>query len=89
MDFKQVKHDYQSLIAKWGYPYDMTGGFVDAEKMEKVVLNPTKKNAAEYMKDVIDYGFQDRDYCYYSEQHGKVSVFQCPLLEKLYHKYAI
>lgn len=86
MDFKDVKNDYLRLMAKWGYPNDMTGAFVDAEKMEKVVLNPTKKNAAEYMKEVIHYGFQF-GYCYYSEHYGKVSINECALLTELYEKY--
>ena len=38
MTFEEVKKDYQALIAKWGHPRDMTGGFVDAEQMEKVIL---------------------------------------------------
>lgn len=87
MDFKEIKRDYQNLKKKWGYPNDMTGGFVDAEKMEMVILNPTKNNAAEYMKDVIYYGFQDRDSCYNSEQYGKVHISKCELLTELYEKY--
>ena len=36
--FEEVKKDYLDLIREYGEPTDMTGGFVDAEQMIKVVL---------------------------------------------------
>ena len=86
MKFEEVKEDYQRLLGKYGYPSDITGGFVDAERMEKVILNPTKKNATDYMLDVISYAFQGDEF-YNSEQFGEVSIYECPLLMKMYNKY--
>ena len=40
MTFEEVKKDYLKIIAELGFPHDMTGGFVDAERMEKVIRNP-------------------------------------------------
>ena len=86
MNFKEVKKDYQELKKKYGLPYDMTGGFVDAEKMEKVILNPTRQNAAQYMVDVISYGLQSGIF-YHSELVGKILINDCILLKELKEKY--
>ena len=59
MTFEEVKKDYEKLM-EVGVPSDMTGGFVDAEHIEKVILNPTKTNAKKYMMDVICYGIPIR-----------------------------
>ena len=87
MSFEKVKKDYLDVIRKWGHPSDMTGGFVDAEAMEKVILNPTKERAASYLIDVIQYGFQDMDECYNSEEHGKVHKSTCEILTRVYERY--
>jgi hypothetical protein len=87
MNFENVKKDYVRLIDDYGFPEDMTGGFVDAEKMEKVIRNPTKKNAANYMKSVIEYGFQMGDF-WNTEINGKISIHGDKFLEKCYAKYA-
>ena len=84
--FEEVKKDYNELISKWGHPCDMTGGFVDAEHMEKVILNPTKSNARDYLVSVIDYGFQDMEH-YRSEMHGNIKINECEILQRLFEKY--
>lgn len=86
MTFDEVKKDYLELLDKYGYPEDMTGGFVDAEHMEKVIRNPTKANAKKYMIDVIQYGFQDREN-YKSEFEGHINIKSCDFLNKIYSKY--
>ncbi len=86
MSFAIVKSDYHRLIKKHGHPYDMTGGFVDAEKMEYVILNPTKKNAEDYMRQVISYGFQFKAKSYRTEE-GFVDIDECPLVKYIYVTY--
>jgi len=88
MNFDKIKKDYQRLIKKYGHPEDMTGGFVDSEKMEEVILNPTKANAAQYMKLVIQYGFQWGEF-YKSEAHGDISINDCNFLRGLYEEYIL
>ena len=86
MKFEDVKNDYQMLIAKYGHPYDMTGGFVDSEAMEKVILDPSKKKAMEYMISVIQYGMQD-GINYHGERAGRVWIESDLFLASLYEKY--
>ena len=87
MTFEEVKKDYQELIGKCGVAYDMTGGFVDAEHMEKVILNPTKANAKKYMIDVINYGFQMGEF--WNSEEGEVSINDNETAYKMYHKYVL
>lgn len=87
MKFEEIKRDYIRLINDYGYPEDMTGGFVDAEKMEIVIRSPTKKNAARYMKDVIQYGFQMGEF-WRSESQGEISIHGDDFLERCYETYA-
>lgn len=89
MTFEEVKKDYQELIAEFGHPSDMTGGFVDSEAMEKVILNSTKSNARDYMIEVIRYGFQKKNRHYNSEVSGEVNVSEYALLSQLYNKYVL
>ena len=86
MTFAEIKKDYIRLIKEHYYPYDMDGGFVQSEKMEKVILNPTKKGASNYMATVIAYGFQWGKY-YRSELHGEQDIEDYPFLKYLYEKY--
>lgn len=86
MTFEEVKADYVKLINEYGYPYDMTGGFVDSEQMEKVILNPTKTNAKQYMKNVINYGFQWGRF--WKAETGKTSIHGDLFLEKCYSIYS-
>lgn len=87
MKFEDVKKDYIKLIDDYGFPEDMTGGFVDAEKMEKVIRNPTKANAMRYMLDVIAYGFQMGEY-WRSENKGEISIEGDDFLSRCYEDYA-
>lgn len=65
----------------------MTGGFVDSEKMEKVILNPTKANAKKYMINVIQYGFQMGEY--WNSESGNVSINDSATVKKMYNKYVL
>lgn len=86
--FEEVKKDYLALISTWGHPHDMTGGFIDAEQMEPVILNPSRAKARDYLLSVIQYGFQDLPHdSYYSELHGKINVSECPTVKKIWEKY--
>lgn len=87
MKFEDIKKDYIQLVSEYGCPEDMTGGFVDAEKMEVVIRNPTKKNAAKYMKDVIEYGFQFGRF-WRTELYGDFDVDGDEFLERCYDLYA-
>ena len=87
MKFEDVKKDYIKLLKEYGYPEDMTGGFVDAEKMEIVIRNPTKKNAAKYMADVIAYGFQLGEF-WNSEEKGHIPIANDEFLFYCYETYA-
>lgn len=88
MKFEEVKKDYLLLIRKYGEPIDMTGGFVDAERMINVILNPTKENAKKYLMEVIAYGFQWGDF-YRSETNGDISINECSIVKNIYEKYII
>jgi len=88
MTFEEVKKDYLKLVNKYGEPYDMTGGFVDAERMIKVILNPTKENAKRYLMEVIVYGFQFGDY-YLSETNGAIYPCDCPIVKEMHEKYCL
>jgi len=87
MKFEDVKKDYLKLIKEYGYPEDMAGGFVDAEKMEIVILNPTKKNATKYMMNVIEYGFQLGKF-WASENKGNIPIENDEFLIECYEIYA-
>lgn len=86
MTFEEVKYDYLSLIEKYGYPEDMTGGFVCETHMEKVILAPTKTNAKEYLIRVIRYGFQSGAF-WRSELNGDISIEYCNIVNRIYQKY--
>ena len=85
MTFQEVKKDYLELM-DIGYPYDMTGGFVDAEQMEPVILNPTKLKAKKYMISVIEYGFQFGDF-WRTELDGEISIDDNKVVNSMYEKY--
>ena len=86
MNFEEVKKDYLALM-EIGVPYDMTGGFVDAKLMELVIRNPTKTNAKNYMKEVIDYGFQ-RGY-WRTQFNGDIHLQDNKFVSKMYDKYIL
>ena len=86
--FKEVKKDYIKLIREYGYPEDMTGGFVAEEHMEVVILNPSQSNARKYMVDVIQYGFQCGEF-WNSEDNGKMSINDYIFINEMYNKYII
>ena len=85
--FEEVKADYEKLMDDYGTPEDMTGAFVDAERMEKVIRNPTKKNAMEYMIQVIQYGFQGGCRCWKTEFNGQIPIDGDEFLEDCYIIY--
>ena len=87
MKFEDVKRDYEKLVDEYGIPEDMTGAFVYAEHMEKVIRNPTKKNAARYMRDVIAFGFQGGEF-WNTEFNGQISIHGDEFLERCYDEYA-
>lgn len=87
LKFEEVKKDYLAIIKEHGRPYDMTGGFVDAEKMEVVILNPTKINAAKYMRDVIYYGFQFKQKHWRNEYGDYISIEKSDIVKRVYKKY--
>lgn len=62
--YNQAKKDYYRLCElNGGSPYDLTGGFVDAEAFEDLMKNPSKKTALSYYVDLIKYsainGFEE------------------------------
>lgn len=85
--YESVKKDYQKLIKKYGDPDDMTGGFVDGEKYQELLRNPSKENAMNHMIRIIQYGFQDNE-CYNSECYGRISIYDCDLCAELKEKYS-
>jgi hypothetical protein len=85
MTFEEVKKDYVELM-DIGVPYDMTGGFVDSERMETVIRNPTKSNAKKYMIEVIYYGFQWGDY-WKTETSGDIHINDNKFINEMYEKY--
>lgn len=87
MKFEEVKAGYVKLMDEYGVPEDMTGGFVDAERMEEVIRNPTKKNAMKYMLAVMSYGFQRGDRCWKTEINGSIPVDGDEFLEDCYELY--
>ena len=87
MKFTEVKKDYLELIREHGAPYDMTGGFVDAGEMIIVILNPTKKNAVEYLENVISYGFGFKDRHYRNVYDKYISIDECDIVKRIYDKY--
>ena len=86
MTFEEVKADYLKLIDEYGVPEDMTGGFVDAERMEVVIRNPTKTNAKKYMLDVISYGFQYGNF-WRTEFNGDITIESDKWLQDVHDIY--
>ena len=87
MTFDEVRSDFQRLNKEYGEPNDMTGGFVDAEAMIKVIYNPTKSTSMKYMKSVIYYGFQWGEYWY--TETDKFSIHEDEFLLEIYNKYIV
>lgn len=88
MTFEEVKKDYLEIFREYSEPYDMTGGFVDADYMIKVILNPTKRNAKMYLISVIQYGFQWGSY-WKNAEGDKISIDDSEIVNRLYNKYII
>lgn len=85
--FNEIKKDYLELTGLHGEPYDMTGGFVDAEQMRPVIMSPTKKNAGEYLESVIKYGFQFKERDYHNAYGKYISIDDCEVVKRIYEKY--
>lgn len=57
--YNQARKDFEYLIAHHeGYPYDMTGGFVEGDKFIDLMKNPTKANASYIYESLIEYSGQ-------------------------------
>jgi hypothetical protein len=90
MKFEDVKKDYLELMTKYGIPFDMTGGLVDSEHMEFVILNPNKTNAMNYMIKVINYGFGDGEFWRHqdsSDGFEDIPISSDEFLKEMYEKY--
>lgn len=87
MNWKEIKKDYLELMKLHGEPFDMTGGFVDADQMLPVILSPTKKNAGKYLKSVIQYSFQFKEGNYRNGNGDYISIDDCELINRIYEKY--
>ena len=65
MNYKQARKDHEYLWAI-GPAYDMTGGYVDQEDLERLLKCPTKAMATKCYHDQIcywfDYGCEDNHY---------------------------
>ena len=57
MAYKQTFNDH-CYLWKIAPARDMTGGYVDQEDLDRMLKNPTKKQATNCLEDQIDYWFQ-------------------------------
>lgn len=87
LNYADLLKDYNELIDKHGDPEDMTGGYVDGDKFRELLQEPTKAKAAIILKSIIDYGFQEGDGSYRSENYGKIFRYECAVVDRLYRKY--
>lgn len=55
--YEQAFEDHQYLWAI-GAAYDMTGGYVDSQDLDKLLANPTKTTARKCLISQIEYWFQ-------------------------------
>lgn len=55
MTYDEVFKDWSYLFDEIGAAYDMTGGYVDSEDLDKMLKSPNKKTAKECMINQIVY----------------------------------
>ena len=58
MTYAQARADHEYLWTNYGEAEDMTGAFVEGEKYQQLLRNPTKANAARHYALQIEYWFQ-------------------------------
>lgn len=58
MSYEQAYKDHRYLWQKYGAADDMTGGYVDSDDLDRMLKNPTKKQAKECLVSQICYWFQ-------------------------------
>ena len=90
--YEDIKKDYRWLCRTYGDPNDLTGGFVVEETYPDLLYNPTKTNAYNHIKRLIQYGFQNgTDWNVegdFGENWGKnISISSDKELERIYNKY--
>lgn len=55
---QQAYSDRQYLWQTHGQAYDMTGGYVESEDLEKMLKSPTKRTATKCLCNQIHYWFE-------------------------------
>ena len=86
--YDQVKRDYKIIIKELGDPEDMTGGFVDGDYFQKLLMNPSKFTATKMLLDIISFGFQLGEF-WNSERKGHISIHDNEIALKMYNKYIL
>lgn len=56
--YEQARADHEYLWTTFGPAYDMTGGYVDSDDLEKLLKRPTKTAARDCYVDQIYYWFE-------------------------------
>ena len=57
MTYDDVYKDWNYLFHAVGHAYDMTGGYVDSDDLDRLIKKPSKSTAKQCMKGQIDYWF--------------------------------
>ena len=55
--YEQALADHSYLWSTYGPAYDMTGGYVDSDDLDKLLKRPTKSTARECLESQIRYWF--------------------------------
>lgn len=55
--YEQARADHEYLWETYGPAYDMTGGYVDQEDLDKLLKRPTKATARDCYQNQIRYWF--------------------------------
>ena len=58
MTYVQARKDHEYLWSTYAPADDMTGGYVESDDLERLLVNPTKATARQCYEDQIAYWFQ-------------------------------
>ncbi|MCP3924524.1 MAG: hypothetical protein GY714_18275 [Desulfobacterales bacterium] len=66
---KEIENDYYYMVRTHGEPSDLTGGFVEGDKLEDLLKKPTITTAYNIYKSLLQYGFQSpTDYLWWCDR---------------------
>lgn len=91
LNHKQIVEDYRKLIKMYAVPYDLTGGMVVEDFLQRAVEIGTKQSCANAILEIIKYGFQCSDNQVYRYQYNggyrEISVDKCEFVKYISDTY--